>query len=141
MTSTLIISFIRDLKNSKHDDCMVIAPSTKLNNLYNIEYRDRLNSIRNKSICTESEVLDMVENMFNLLPHDQDPFNYIQVTAPSFPPVLMETKSLANFDVRESIYSVVRSTLRNWPSTVSSSSTVTTSDRPVTRSQTRVSTA
>lgn len=135
MSNTLIISFVRSLTNHKNDDSLIIEPSTVSTTLYNITYRDRLNNIRNKSICTEGEVLDMVDNMCNLLPHDKDPFNYIQLTAPSFPPVLMESTSLSNFDVRESVFSVVRNTLHNWPTSTSMSS------RPVTRSQTRVSTA
>ena len=135
MSNTLIISFIRNVTNHSNDDALTIEPSKKSNTLYNIVYRDRLNNIRNKSICTEGEILDMVENVFNLLPHDKDPFNFIQITAPSFPPVLLESASLSNFDVRESIYCVVRNTLRNWPTATAMNS------GPVTRSQTRASTA
>ncbi len=125
-----MIAFIRNVKNCSNDDHLLIKES-KHKNLYSIEYRDSLNEIRNKSLSTESEVSDMVENFLNLLPNDQDPFSHVQITAPSFPPVMLLVSSLTNYDVRESIHSVVRNTVRNWPSAEPLSS------RPITRSQTR----
>jgi hypothetical protein len=126
-----MIAFVRNLSTSGNDDVLIVTPSSKSNTLYNVVYRDKLNNVRNKSICTEGEVLDMVDNVCNLLPHDRDPFSHIQITAPSFPSILMTVSALHNHDVRESMYSVIRGTLRNWPTATPITS------RPVTRSQTR----
>ena len=133
-TNSIVIAFIRNVKNHKNDDHLLIKQS-KHQNLFNIEYRDNFNNIRNKSVTTEGEVADMIENFLNLLPNDQDPFSHIQITAPAFPPVMLTVSSLTNYDVRESIHSVVRNTIRNWPSAEPLRT------RPVTRSQTRDSVA
>ncbi len=135
---SLMITFVRNIVTSSTDDVLTVTPHSKSTTLYNVVYRDYLNNIRNKSICTEGEILDTIDNVFNLLPHDQDPFSHIQITAPSFPAVLLTVADLHNYDIRESMHSVIRTTLRNWPS--ASHITTPTTTRPVTRSQTRVGT-
>jgi hypothetical protein len=128
---SVIISFIRNMDKPDLDDSISITPSSKSMTLFNVTYRDKLNTVINKSTCVETEVLDFVDNFMHLLPIDQDPFSYIQLTAPSFPPVLIRRETLYNPDTRNSVRSVISNTLRNWPSVAHMPS------RPVTRSQTR----
>jgi hypothetical protein len=53
--------------------------------------------------------------MFTLLPLDEDPFKVIQITAPSFPPIMLKIDQLSREEVRDSVGNVVKNTVRNWP--------------------------
>ena len=127
---SVVISFIRDIKDHRKDDSLTINPTTS-QSVFSISYRDYLNGVRNQSIASEREVYDFIDNVFNLLPLDRDPFTHFQVIAPSFPTVLLEIPTMYNSAVRESVVSVVKNTLRNWPDAKN-----TQIRRPVTRSQT-----
>ena len=140
------ISFIRRIENTKHDDIFSIVPHSDCDKVFTVAYRDGMNKIRSTNTINEYEVYDFLENMFTLLPLDEDPFRMIQITAPSFPPVLLKTESLTREEVRESIGSVVKNTLRNWPTskhyTKAHGADVEKDDlnvtrRPTTRSMTR----
>ena len=128
---SIIVAFIRSLDKPAQDDSVIVTPSSKSPTLFNVEYRDHLNNTRNKCTCVEGEVIDFVENFMQLLPIDQDPFSYIQLTAPLFPPVLLRRETMHNPLTRDSIRTVIKNTLRNWPTATHLST------RPVTRSQTR----
>lgn len=127
---SVVISFIRNIKDNTKDDSLTINPTTS-QSVFDISYRDYLNGVRNHSIASEHEVYDFIDNVFNLLPLDRDPFTHFQIIAPTFPTVLLEIPTMYNPVVRESIMSVVKNTLRNWPDV-----TNTQVRRPVTRSQT-----
>ena len=112
---SLNISFIRKIDNSKHDDILSIVPNETCDKIFNTSYRDGINKIRNTNQISEYEIYDFLENMFTLLPLDEDPFRFVQITAPSFPPVLLNIEKLSREEVRESIANVVKNTIRNWP--------------------------
>lgn len=130
---SLGIVFVRDINNSKKDDVITINPHKSSARMFQVEYRDSQNKLRNDNVCTEEEVFDFVDNMFNLLTIDEDPFNYVQLTAPMFPTILLKTYRLSDYPIRESVMSVVKNTVRNWPS----AEEIVTAVRPVTRSVTR----
>jgi|Laugresu1bdmlbsd_1035121.scaffolds.fasta_scaffold59731_1 hypothetical protein len=112
---SLNISFIRKVDNSKMDDIFSVVPNGACDKMFNIAYRDAVNKIRCTNTVNEYEVYDFLENMFTLLPLDEDPFRMIQITAPSFPPVMLNVDKLSHEEVRESIANVVKNTIRNWP--------------------------
>lgn len=125
--NSLIINFIRDLKQYGKDDAVYILPEGQF---YKVTYRDTTVGSRNSSIVTEHELYDFVENLITLLPVDEDPFNYFQITAPTFPPILLKTSNLNKDEISEAVGNVIRSTIRNWPRLIASR-------RPVTRSMTQ----
>lgn len=126
-----MISFIRDMNNSTKDDHLSITPTTS-QSVFNISYRDHLNKVRNLSTVGEREIFDFIDNVFNLLPLDRDPFTHYQVIAPAYPTVLLDIATMYNPAVRESVMSIVKNTLRNWPTAAAKNPL----RRPVTRSQT-----
>ncbi len=132
--AALNILFIRNVNNNRSDDMISIRPSKVSNRMYSVIYRDRESHIRNDNICSEDEVLDFVHSIFDLLPIDEDPFHHVQLNAPTFPCVMMAVKRLENYTVRDSISSIVKNTMRNWPVAVHDEITV---HRPVTRSTVR----
>lgn len=142
VSNSIIIAFIRDLKNHSKDDSLSIVPSKVTDRMFKLVYRDMNNNIRTESICSEHDVFDYLENAFSLLNVDQDPFNYVQITPPGFPPVLLKTTSLTDYAIRDAVISVVKNTLRNWPTAASmtvnpvATASVPTVQRPVTRSMT-----
>ena len=131
VSRSLSLLFIRDVKNPKKDDSLIINPHPTSERMFSVVYRDYFNNIKNDIVCNEYEVLDFVDNVCNLLTADQDPFTNVQLTAPAFPTIIIRTPQLHNPAVRESITSVVKNTLRNWPTAEAIST------RPVTRSVTR----
>lgn len=112
---SISISFIRKVDRSKSDDVLSIVPNDTCNKMFNVAYRDGLNKIRNTNTISEYEVYDFLENMFTLLPLDEDPFKMVQITAPTFPAVMLQVNQLTREEVRDSIASVVKNTIRNWP--------------------------
>jgi hypothetical protein len=132
--AALTILFIRNVNNKNSDDMFSIRPSKVSNNMYSVIYRDRESHIRNDNICSEDEVLDFVHSIFDLLPIDEDPFLNVQINAPTFPCVMMAVKRLESYTVRDSICSIVKNTMRNWPVAVNDEITVR---RPTTRSTVR----
>jgi hypothetical protein len=144
VSRSLCILFIRDSKKFNTDDAIIVTPSKASERMFSVQYRDSLNNIRNRNLCNETEILDFVENMFNLLTADCEPFESIQLTAPMFPPILLNTPRLHNPTTRDAVMSVVKNTVRNWPSaeelhpTTSATRPVSApSTRPVTRSMSR----
>jgi hypothetical protein len=134
---SLSIVFIRDVVNHANDDVVSIVPSDDSDRLYNVTYRDSHNNIRNNNTCTDTEVFDFVENLFNLLPIDEDPFTFVQISAPAFPSILLKINRLEEDTTQDSIMNIVRNTIRNWPSATNMKRTITTpTSRPTTRSLT-----
>lgn len=139
------ISFIRKVDSSKHDDIFSIVPNDSCDRIFNTSYRDGINKIRNTNKVSEYEIYDFLENMFTLLPLDEDPFRFVQITAPSFPPVMLNVEKLSREEVRESVANIVKNTIRNWPSGKKYTDTITVplemvdlnTNRPVTRSMSR----
>lgn len=139
------ICFIRKLDNSAFDDVFSIIPNETCDKMFNISYRDGVNKVRNTNTVTEYEIYDFVENVFTLLPIDEDPFKTVQITAPSFPSVMLNVEKLGREEVRESIGNVIKNTIRNWPTGKNYTKTpvvkLESSDlntRPVTRSMSRL---
>ncbi len=130
-SNSVVISFIRDMKDSRKDDHLMITPSTS-QSVFNISYRDHLNKVRNLSTVGEREIFDFIDNVFNLLPLDRDPFTHFQIIAPAYPAVLLDIATMYNPAVRDSVMSIVKNTLRNWPTVADKP----VARRPVTRSQT-----
>ena len=119
VSNSIIIAFIRDLKNHAKDDSLSIVPCKVTDRMFKLVYRDMNNHIRTESICSEHDIYNYLENVFSLLNVDQDPFNYVQITPPGFPPVMLKTTSLTDYSVRDAVTSVVKNTLRNWPAATS----------------------
>jgi hypothetical protein len=141
---SLNISFIRKVDNSKIDDIFSVVPNYTCDKMFNMSYRDGINKIRSTNTVTEYDIYDFLENMFTLLPLDEDPFRMIQVTAPSFPPVMLNIDKLSREEVRESVTNIVKNTIRNWPDGKKYKHTFSIplekqdlNQRPVTRSMSR----
>jgi len=114
--SRIQINFIRDSNDSNTDDVMRIRASEVSQNLYRVEYEDRTVTARNRLLATEGEVLDYVYSVFTLLPIDDDPFESVQITCPTFPSVLLRVKDLGRAQVQGAVTTIIKTTMRNWPS-------------------------
>uniref|UniRef100_A0A6C0I621 Uncharacterized protein n=1 Tax=viral metagenome TaxID=1070528 RepID=A0A6C0I621_9ZZZZ len=113
--ASLQLNFVRNLSDGGSRDDIMRVKKTETPRLFCIEYEDRTGSIRNRAVATESEVLDFVESVFTLVPVDEDAFQYVQLTCPNFPAILLSTCSIRNEEVQTAIWRVIRATLRNWP--------------------------
>ena len=112
---SLNISFIRKFNSSELDDIFSVVPNDDCDKMFNVSYREGVNKIRSTNTVSEYEIYDFLENMFTLLPLDEDPFKVIQITAPSFPPIMLKIDQLSREEVRDSVGNVVKNTVRNWP--------------------------
>jgi hypothetical protein len=116
--SPIQINFIRKGQSIEADDVMRIRASDVNQNLYRVEYEDRTVTIRNRLVATENEVLDYLYAVFALLPIDDDPFEAVQITCPTFPSVLLRVKDLGRAAVQSAVTTIIKTTMRNWPSSV-----------------------
>jgi hypothetical protein len=113
--ASLQLNFVRNLSDGGSRDDVMRVKKTENPRLFCIEYEDRTGSIRNRTLATESEVIDFVESIFTLVPVDEDAFQYVQLTCPNFPAILLSTCSIGNEEVQTAVWRVIRATLRNWP--------------------------
>lgn len=118
--SPLEIRFIRDSNTSLQDDVLSIIPNENSSRTYILTYTDHDSRVRNQLEATMDEITDFVYDAFELLAVDEEPFEYVQLTAPAFPTVLVSSRRLENSEfVRDSLVRVIRNTLRNYPDKVS----------------------
>jgi len=117
--SPLEIRFIRDHSNSLQDDVLQIIPNENSSRTYVLTYTDHDSRVRNQLEATIDEILDFVEDTFELLTVDDEPFEYVQLIAPTFPAVLVSVGRLANSSIiSDTLFRVIRNTLRNYPDKV-----------------------
>lgn len=119
-TPHIAIRFCRDNSDQSgaSDDILRIDASEDSARTFSVTYTDNDGRIRNTSECTEEEVFEHLDSIFDLLPIDTDPFEGIQIYAPTFPSVMISTKDLDRARVQNAVYRIVRNTLRNFPVSV-----------------------
>jgi hypothetical protein len=110
--SSLQIHFIRNVSSQRYDDVLTIRPHDRM---FDVTYEDHSTGTRNHLVAPEIEVLDFVESIFELMPLDDDPFEFIQLTCPCFPAVLLKMKDIGLSNVQTSIWRLIKNTLKNWP--------------------------
>ena len=114
--SPLQLFFVRS--GTTPDDILRITPSKVSARFYNMSYTDNNSVVKCEYTATESEIFDYIDSMFVLMQHDEDPFVQLQLQSPIFPSILLDVKSMADSTIQDAFYTVVRNTLRNWPTTV-----------------------
>lgn len=115
--AAITIRILRDNTDASgaSDDVIRITPSDDSDRLFDLTYTDHDGRISNTAEYTENEIYEYLDNLFDLLPADNDPFDGIQIFAPSFPSVLIRTNDLTRPRLQDALYRVIRNTLRNFP--------------------------
>ena len=115
--SAITIRILRDNTDSSgnSDDVIRISPREDSDRTFDLTYTDHDGRITNTAEYTENEIYEYLDNLFDLLPADNDPFDGIQIFAPAFPSILIRTDDLTRPRLQDALYRVVRNTLRNFP--------------------------
>lgn len=101
------------LRANGSDDCIEIKPVV---DAYKISYTDkRVNNVSHFFYANEHETVTYLEDLFDLLVVDRDPFTFIQFSFPCFPAVMYSIEELKNLSTRRTIIDRFSSTIRNWP--------------------------
>ena len=115
--TSITIRILRDNtdQSGASDDVIRITPSEESERTFDLTYTDHDGRIANTSTYTEQEIYEYLDNLFDLLPADNDPFDGIQIFAPTFPSVLIPVNDLTRPRLQDALYRVIRNTLRNFP--------------------------
>jgi hypothetical protein len=112
----ITFNVVRDPKNSKKDDVIVIERESE--ETYRYTYTDKTSMAAKKS-CRHSglgmsQVMALLSNLLNLLLLDDEPFYALQVELPSTPSVMLKTTNLDSM-TRDLIYESVKNVMDSWP--------------------------
>ena len=118
--TSIIIRVLRDNtdQSGASDDVIRITPSEESDRTFDLTYTDHDGRVANTVTYTENEIYEYVDSLFDLLPADNDPFDGIQIFAPTFPSVLIPVDQLTRPRLQDALYRVIRNTLRNFPYSV-----------------------
>jgi len=110
--TALTITFFLQRKESSKDDVVYIS---KGEGSYTLTYHDfESNSKLVTRDMTHEDVLNHLSNLFRLLAVDEKPFEFLQVTLPCLPSILVSPENLTS-QTRDLIYDSVEMTMQNWP--------------------------
>ena len=112
----IIFNVMRDPKNSKSDDVIVIERESE--ETYRYTYTDKTSMAAKKS-CRHSglgmsQVMALLSNLLNLLLLDDEPFYALQLELPSTPSVMLKTTNLDSA-TRDLVYDSVKNVMDSWP--------------------------
>ena len=105
---------IRDTKSSKSDDILTVSKEEDFNT-YAMKYVDNESHIKySTKNLTGQQLIDSLRMTLRFLSVDEMPFEYLQVTLPSMPSIMVKPENLTS-QTRDLIYDSVEATMANWP--------------------------
>lgn len=107
------IRFIRKNEVSAKDDMITIYEDEDFAEMYRIVFRPGdFKKTANEFYLDRARVLDYVASVLRTLPHDADPFAYVQVDTTLHPSILYNVYDLTCSEVRHMIEDTVDASLR-----------------------------
>jgi len=90
----------------------------KQDDFYSIRYTDGQAKLKFVTTgLTRSKVVDTMRKMLRMLTIDEKPFEYLQVSLPSMPTIMIKPQNLTS-QTRDLIYDSMEMTMEDWPVTV-----------------------
>jgi len=113
VSTTFQIRLIRNSESKMQDDVLTVKKTFALG-FYDLTYKDPVNNLESTTTISEQNLFNYFVALFDSLYSDQDPFEYIQLSFPFFPCLLLKTKELGSDSLRRNIQSMLNVTLRSW---------------------------
>jgi hypothetical protein len=108
----LAFHFQRDSNNSSRDDVLRVTSAD--DGWVLVKYHDRDANVKNMSYMREDGFMSYMESLFSLMQFDSSPYQFVQITAPCHPMVLIATGDLAKDGCMSTIGKVLSSCWRIW---------------------------
>jgi hypothetical protein len=109
------VLLIRNVNLSRQDDVIQIRPHATYPMLYTISYTDAtIENSRIQTFGTRRDVYQYLETIFRGQLYDDDPYEYVQVTPPGFPAVLIPREQILKQSVQDNVFSMLRQTFTLW---------------------------
>lgn len=110
--NTLTFYFQRDSNNSSSDDVLKVTSAD--DGWVSVKYHDKQANVKNMSFMKEDGFMSYMENLLSLMQFDSSPYEFVQISAPCHPMVLIPTADLAKDGCMTTIGNVLSSCWRIW---------------------------
>ena len=119
MCANIQIRIVRDNFNSLKDEIFTISRGLPHND-WRINHKSNFSQSNSTTfVKSRSDVLDYLENIFDLLKIDNEPFQFLQFDIPCYPVTMVpRCEALMRGDTLDKVVRVVEYTLHNWPANV-----------------------
>ena len=109
------LRIVRDNANSLKDEIFTISQGT--HNDWRINHKSPFSETNStKFLSYRSDVLEYLQNIFNLLKVDDERFQFLQLDVPCYPVVMVSRSDvLVGKDTFSNLVRVVENVLYNWP--------------------------
>ena len=109
------LRIVRDNANSLKDEIFTISQGT--HNDWRINHKSAFSQTNStKFLSYRTDVLEYLQNIFNLLKVDDERFQFLQLDAPCYPVVMVSRSDvLVGKDTFSNLMQVVENVLYNWP--------------------------
>lgn len=130
----LAFHFQRDSNNSSRDDVLQVTSAD--DGWVLVKYNDKESNVKNMCYMREDGFMSYMEGLFSLMQFDSSPYQFLQITAPCHPMVLISTKDLSKDGCMYTIGNVLSSCWRIWyPFTAKTSDIMDVDDTSVEEEQ------
>lgn len=108
----LSIYFQRDSNNSSRDDVLRVTSAD--DGWVCVKYQDKEANVKQMSFMKEDGFMAYMEGLLSLMQFDSSPYEFVQISAPCHPMVLIPTADLAKDGCMSTIGNVLSSCWRIW---------------------------
>ena len=113
VSTSFQVRLIRTADSKSQDDTFTVKKTHALG-FYDLTYKDPVNNLESTTIISEHHLFQYFISLFDTLYSDQDPFQFVQLSFPFFPCLLLKTRELGSESLRRNIQSMLNVTLRSW---------------------------
>lgn len=108
----LTFHFQRDTTNSSKDDVLRVTSAD--DGWVTVKYHDKVSDVKHMSFMREQGFMSYMENLLSLMQYDNEPYMFVQISAPCHPMVLIPVKDLTKEGCMTTIGNVLSSCWRIW---------------------------
>ena len=108
---SVTIVLVRDVKNSKRDDKIMIRP-TGVEGVVQLRYQDSVSNTKHEIRMTDDQLCHYFISLFHVMSYDTDPFVGVQVNFPAFPCIMLSVADLTYESLRQRLQSMIQFTLK-----------------------------
>jgi hypothetical protein len=114
VTGTIQFRIIRDSKATGLDDVLTVSKEEH-SDTYAIKYVDNEAHVKySTKHLTAEDTIEWLRKTLRFLTLDEMPFEYVQVTLPAMPSIVLKPENLTS-QTRDLIYDSVEATMAHWP--------------------------
>ena len=112
--NSLTFHFQKDSSKAGKDDVLTVRPYAADDGWVSLIYRDREANVKNVCYMKEGGFMLYMENLLKSMKFDDAPYQFVQVTAPLHPSLLLKVSDLADDECLETVGQILSSCWRIW---------------------------